>query len=179
MKVPAPAKRGRNKKLPTAVAVGSFSFKEGIPKDELRAVLEFYLGSLGVPEAGLSLLVCGDSESCELNRDFRRQDKPTDILSFPTTGEGKTVREGFSGHLGDLALNLPYAWRNRGRFSDSFGSELAFLLLHGLLHLMGYHHDTLRQERIMQALARRHFPPPKALLETLSRGIKIKRSWSL
>src|SRR5258707_15576698 len=127
---------------------------------------------MGFPKAGLSLLVCDDRELRRLNRNFRQKDAPTDILSFPA--EAKVPR-GFSGNLGDLALNLPYAWRRRGRFAKSFEFELAFLLLHGLLHLSGVHHDTPSQERHMEALMRRHFPPPDKVLAGLKK-IKIKRS---
>lgn len=172
MKVPAPAKRGRQKKLSTAVAVGSFYFRGEIPGDELRIVMKHYLKVLGLPGAGVSLLICGDTESRRLNRIFRGQDKATDILSFPAL-EGPVPR-GFSGYLGDLALNLPYAWRRRGRFSGVFEKELAFLLLHGLLHLIGVHHDTPSQEKRMRALMRRYFPLPVGLLEPLQE-IKIKR----
>jgi probable rRNA maturation factor len=149
MKPPARPSRGRTKKLPIAAAVGSFAF-EGLIAHDLK--------SLGFPRASVSLRLCGDAESRRLNRAYRRQDKPTDILSFPAMEAAPS--KGFRGHLGDLALNLDYAWRRRGRFSKDFDQELAFLVLHGLLHLIGVHHDTRRDEARMHALMRRHFPPP-------------------
>jgi probable rRNA maturation factor len=160
MKGPARPTRGRTKKLPTASAVGSFAF-EGL--------IGYYLKSLGFPKATVSLSLCSDAESRRLNRAFRHKDEATDILSFPALDEAPSKKQ--QGHLGDLALNLDYAWRRRGRFSESFDKELAFLVLHGLLHLVGVHHDTPRDEARMQSLMRRHFPVPAKYLAPLPRAI--------
>jgi probable rRNA maturation factor len=106
-------------------------------------------------------------ESRALNRRFRGKDKATDVLSFPSV-EGRVPRA-FSGYLGDLALCLPYAWRKRERFDPDFGGEAAFLLLHGLLHLHGQHHDTPTQEAAMWRLQRRWHPLWRAHAAALRR----------
>jgi probable rRNA maturation factor len=131
-----------------------------------KALMRHYLGALGMPQASLSLLICGDARSRKLNREWRRKDRPTDVLSFPQL-PGKAP-QGFKGQLGDLALNLAYTRRKLGRFAPDMAGEAAFLLLHGMLHLSGRHHDTPRDEAAMWRLSRRLYPPPPALLKRLA-----------
>jgi probable rRNA maturation factor len=139
------------------------------PRKALSAVLGRYLAALELPGASVNLLLVDDEACRRLNRDFRGKDAATDVLSFPAQ-EGK-VPSGFTGHLGDLALGLPYAWKKRGRFAARFEAETAFLLLHGLLHLTGRHHDTAAQERAMNQLHQRVFPAAAGLFESL-RGLR-------
>ena len=135
-----------------------------VPKAALAKVLKSYLAALGLPAAGVELQLVGDAACQQLNREHRQVDAPTDVLSFPAES---TVRPGFDGYLGELALDLPYAWRKRGRFHPRFEGEASFLLLHGLLHLTGVHHDTPAQERALWRLQDRYFPPAPALLAGL------------
>ncbi len=141
------------------------------PVEPMRRLLKAYLVALELPRAGVSLQWVDDDDSARLNRGFRGIDAPTDILSFPALA-GK-AKAGDSRYLGDLALDLPYAWRKRGRFHPRFEGEVAFLILHGLLHLCGWHHDTPAQEKTLWRLQDRYFPPDKALLAAL-RGLKPK-----
>jgi rRNA maturation RNase YbeY len=131
----------------------------------LSGLLRWQLKRLGRPAAGLSLLLCGDAESARLNGRFRSQHKPTDILSFPSAE--KKIAPGSAVFLGDLALNLPFAWRKRGRFAASFSQEVSFLLLHGTAHLLGYHHDSGAQERALDRLCARAMPAPAGLISRL------------
>lgn len=172
------APRAAKKKLPVSrprksgKGTGSFVFQDTrlllscelaawpLRKAAAEALLKLWLKRLGIPRAGLSLIICGARTSRALNRDFRHKDKATDILSFPSlTAKPKP---GFQGWLGDLALNWPYVRQQGLRFTSSPDAEAAFLLSHGLLHLVGLHHDNARQEQRMQkaqagllALARR------------------------
>lgn len=128
----------------------------GAPDGALKGVLEAYLTGLGQPRAQVALKLVGEAECRRLNREWRSRDSSTDVLSFPGL-DGRPPR-GFEGHLGDLALCPPYAWRHRGRFAKAFGAECAFLLLHGLLHLCGRHHDSPSQERSLWQASRRLHP---------------------
>lgn len=109
----------------------------------LKGLCAFFLDELALPGASLDLLVCGDLRSRALNLKFRGKDRPTDILSFPSL-EGPVPR-GFKGHLGDLALDLPYVERKFPRFADTLPGEVATLLCHGILHLTGRHHGGARE----------------------------------
>jgi probable rRNA maturation factor len=137
----------------------------GAPRAALRGLLQDYLKGLGLPRADVALRLVGEGASRGLNRRWRGLDASTDVLSFPGL-EGRPPR-GFDGHLGDLALCLPYAWARRGRFNPDFGAECAFLILHGLLHLCGRHHDSPAQERAMWRLSRRLHPLGKGRFEAL------------
>ena len=139
----------------------------GAPKAALQRLLACYLHALGLPAASVTLKLVGEAASQRLNRQWRAIDASTDVLSFPGL-DGKPPK-GFDGHLGDLALCLPYAWRKRRRFAPRFGAECAFLTLHGLLHLCGRHHDTPAQEREMWRLSRRLHPLGAGLFGALDK----------
>jgi probable rRNA maturation factor len=81
------------------------------------------------------VLITGDAELRRLNRDFRGQDCATDVLSFPG-------QSGLSPSLGDLAISLPRARAQARQFGHSTEREIQILMLHGLLHLLGFDHET-------------------------------------
>jgi probable rRNA maturation factor len=116
-------------------------------------LLAFYLRQLGQPKASLNLLVAGDQTVRGLNRRWRSVDVATDVLSFPAL-PGRPPK-GFSGHLGDLALDWHYVLRHYPRFEASLNRETALLLLHGCLHLCGQHHDNPAQEAALWRQQRR------------------------
>ena len=74
-----------------------------------------------------------------LNRRFRRIDRPTDVLSFPSLEESSSF---FSSFLGDLVIDVPYAALQARRRGHAVSREVQILLAHGLLHLLGYDHET-------------------------------------
>jgi rRNA maturation RNase YbeY len=85
-----------------------------------------------------------------LNRRFRRQDRPTDVLAFPA---------GEPDRLGDVVIAAGVARRQARDAGPALGTELRLLALHGLLHLLGYDHDgeadAGRMARIERRLRRR------------------------
>ncbi|HEY4025787.1 MAG TPA: rRNA maturation RNase YbeY [Candidatus Dormibacteraeota bacterium] len=90
----------------------------------------------------LTVRVTGDRELRRLNREFLGEDHATDVLSFPS-GD---VAEGY---LGDLALSWPAVLRQAGEFGHPPEVETALLVVHGLLHLLGWDHTTPGDEREM------------------------------
>ena len=97
----------------------------------------------------VEILVAGDRELRALNRRFRRQDRPTDVLSFPAADNCLA---------GDIAISATTARRNARRFGHPLADELKVLILHGMLHLAGYDHErdggemARREERLRRAL---------------------------
>lgn len=85
----------------------------------------------------VAVLLTGDAEIRQLNRRFRHKDKATDVLSFPA-GDGA----GRARLAGDLAISVETAAREAERRGHALDVELRVLLLHGLLHLAGYDHET-------------------------------------
>ncbi|HEX5856033.1 MAG TPA: rRNA maturation RNase YbeY [Thermoanaerobaculia bacterium] len=91
----------------------------------------------------LSVLLCGDGRMRTLNRTFRGVDQPTDVLSFPSF-EASFVRAAArrGEFLGDLVVGVPCAARQARRRGHALRREVQILLAHGLLHLLGYDHET-------------------------------------
>lgn len=83
----------------------------------------------------VSVLLTTNKEMRALNRRFRQQDKPTDVLSFPAAGGAQAAS------LGDIAISSVIARAQAQRFGHTLEQELNILVLHGLLHLAGYDHE--------------------------------------
>lgn len=118
----------------------------------LRRRAEKMLAHLELEGVELSVACVDDATIQELNRTWRRKNKPTDVLSFPLR-EGEDVRpEG--GLLGDVILSIETARRQASKRRRPLLDELTMLLAHGLLHLLGYDHPTDALEKEMTALTR-------------------------
>ncbi|HYN20482.1 MAG TPA: rRNA maturation RNase YbeY [Thermoanaerobaculia bacterium] len=103
----------------------------------------------GAAAVSLGVRFASDREMRRVNRGYRGKDKATDVLSFP--GAAETVEEAF--HLGDLLISIPTARRQAEAHGHSAEREIKVLLLHGLLHCLGYDHETDQGE--MERLERR------------------------
>ena|SRR3989344_9195776 len=79
----------------------------------------------------LSIVFIGDKLSRKLNRSYRNKDVPTDILSFP-----------LSNNDGEIFINLKKASENAPKFDRKFENFIAFLFIHGLVHLKGFEHSS-------------------------------------
>lgn len=88
-------------------------------------------------KGAISVLLTGDAHIRRLNREFRGKDKPTDVLSFPAAAEWARTPM-----AGDLAISVETASREAELRGHSLEHELRILLLHGILHLAGFDHET-------------------------------------
>ena len=111
------------------------------------------LSALGCPEAEVGCLLVTDHRIRALNRRYRGEDHPTDVLAFPQ-GEGSGP-PGHPGLLGDVVISVETAARQAARAGHSLEREAALLLVHGILHLLGHDHATAAERRQMWALQRR------------------------
>ena len=115
----------------------------------------------------VSIRLCGDEEIHEINRDYRGVDRATDVLSFPTVNYPAGVTAGAADKLlrreyddetdacmlGDLILSVPHVLAQAAEYGHSPEREAAYLIVHGLCHLMGYDHieeDDKRRMRVME-----------------------------
>jgi probable rRNA maturation factor len=115
----------------------------------------------------VNVLVAGNAEVRRLNRAFRHKDKPTDVLSFPA--EIKDL-------AGDIAISAPIARANARRLGHSAATELKVLLLHGVLHLAGYDHETdCGEMRRKEERLRAQFGLPAALIARTEKPRKAGR----
>lgn len=97
----------------------------------------------------VSVMLTDDARIRELNRTFRGKDKPTNVLSFPAPEQ-----PGVAGprHLGDIALAYETLMREAEGESKDLAHHFAHLIVHGILHLLGYDHETEEEADIMEAL---------------------------
>ncbi|MGE0665394.1 MAG: rRNA maturation RNase YbeY [Sphingomonadales bacterium] len=96
--------------------------------------------------AEVSVLFADDAFVRGLNARWRGQDKPTNVLSFPAAETGLAPRP-----LGDIVLACETVAREASEAGKPFGHHVAHLLVHGLLHLMGYDHETDEDAAVMEA----------------------------
>ncbi len=93
-------------------------------------------------EAEISLLLCDDELISRLNRQYRDEDAPTDVLSFEQDGPGGRI-------LGDVVISLETALRQCDQDRVRARREVDLLFCHGLLHLLGYDHSTRTERETM------------------------------
>jgi probable rRNA maturation factor len=93
------------------------------------------LAAIGNSESTATIAFVSDKKIRELNRQFRDIDKATDVLSFPSGGPDESG-------LGDIAISVDTAAAQAKENGLKFDEEIAQLILHGLLHLSGYDHET-------------------------------------
>ncbi len=109
---------------------------------------------LGFAPESVTIELVSDRAIARLNETFRKKHGPTDVLSFPANGNRPAQG---AEYVGDIAISPETARRNAGRFSRSLAAEMRILILHGMLHLAGYDHETDRGEmdRVERRLRKR------------------------
>lgn len=109
-----------------------------------------------VPEKEVELWLVDDLTMRRLNRETRGLDKPTDVLSFANREIADPAVRAASAHsLGQIVISMPAAQRNADEIGQSLKEELHFLFVHGVLHILGYDHQTSEEELEMMSLAYR------------------------
>ncbi|MBX5466795.1 MAG: rRNA maturation RNase YbeY [Firmicutes bacterium] len=116
-----------------------------------QAVRQVLVNHGGMDDIEVCVVLTDDHEVRRLNREYRGIDAPTDVLSF-------SQREGEDGFdpgplLGDVVISMDRARAQAEEFGHSLAREVAFLAVHGALHLLGYDHATPQAEREMMAQA--------------------------
>lgn len=116
-------------------------------------LLKHFLEDLEVSEAILSIILVDNKEIHEINKTYRNKDYPTDVISFALEDD-KTMISPVR-VLGDIFISLDKAHEQAEAYGHSFKRELSFLMIHGLLHLLGYDHESKEEEEIMFSLQRK------------------------
>ncbi|MEW6142173.1 MAG: rRNA maturation RNase YbeY [Chloroflexota bacterium] len=128
-------------------------YAEHLDAGWLRGVVAVTLDEEKVsPPVEVSLLVIGDAEVHRLNRDYRGKDRITDVLSFGMTGgKGDDFIAPPDGvrRLGEVIISYPQAERQAKDAGHNVKSEMALLVVHGVLHLLGYDHGNVADKRRM------------------------------
>jgi probable rRNA maturation factor len=113
----------------------------GVESKLLSKIAHRALEVLGLNKAELSIVLVSDAQIRRLNKLYRNKDKPTDVLSFP-------IGEKVNGWLilGDIVISVDTAKRQAQELGYSLEEELKRLLVHGLVHLLGYDHELGGEE---------------------------------
>ncbi|MDE2161599.1 MAG: rRNA maturation RNase YbeY [Alphaproteobacteria bacterium] len=97
------------------------------------------------PDASLVILLTGDKHLHALNLSFRGKDKPTNVLSFPSVANA-------AGYLGDVAIAYGVTATEAKAAGKNLADHATHLVVHGVLHLLGFDHQTARQAKAMESL---------------------------
>lgn len=149
-------------------------------------ILETIQASLNLQDSSVDLSFVDADEICEINREHRNKNTPTDVLSFPqwnwqspVTSEEKNpsllIEDGLAQQtdilLGDIVICPEIANQNAEQINQSLDREITFLTLHGFLHLCGHDHQNEDDEKIMTA-------EQKRIMEILDRKETGDPLWS-
>jgi len=126
-----------------------------VNEDIIKNVLNLSSKDLHLEDYTINIILVNNDIIQHLNKSFRNKDQATDVLTFP---------DGSFKNLGDIFISLDKVEEQRLRYAHSFERELAFLTVHGLLHTLGYDHQTEEEEKEMFTLQ-----------ETLLQKAKITR----
>jgi len=136
------------------VSVVSRSRLTGVSSARVAADVRCLLRMLGEPHAELTVSLVNDDQIHQLNRDYRGKDRPTDVLAFAMREGARAPRDDVV--LGDVIVSLETAARQARRRRVPLAAEVRCLLIHGVLHLLGYDHERSTAEaRRMRTMERR------------------------
>ncbi len=135
----------------------SRKFSRCVSKDWLATVGKKVLQSAGIDmPSEVGLVITGDRTIRRLNREYRGKDESTDVLAFSMSGPESAEKVHFVPppdgvcHLGEVVICYPQAARQCEVHGQSVMSELEMLIVHGILHLLGYDHETPRERARMK-----------------------------
>jgi probable rRNA maturation factor len=122
--------------------------KVDIPKRKIKEIIKFVLREMEKDNSELSLVLCNNDYIHFYNKEYRNKDYPTDVLSF-VDGE----RMGKITYLGDIIISIDKVKSQSEEYGVSFEEEFSRLLVHGILHLLGYDHETSEEnEKVMMSI---------------------------
>ena len=109
----------------------------------LKGVARTVLKGENTKEAGLSVALVNSEKIKKLNKKYRGKDKATDVLAF---GQTKNFPALPKNELGEVVISLGVVKKNAKKYNVAFKKELAQILIHGILHLLGYNHEKSKTE---------------------------------
>jgi len=132
-------------------------FEDAIDESWLREVAAKALTAEHQTDAEMGILITGQEKIRQLHKDYMGEDEPTDVLSFAMREKGPADAPDFvfptgdAVHLGEVIISYPQADLQAAEHRHSTQKEIAILLIHGVLHLLGYDHDEAERQKKMQA----------------------------
>ena len=134
------------------MSIGIFNkTEEKIDKSFVRKVVKHTLKKMEAEKSEVNIIFVGLEEIHEINKTYRNVDRPTDVISFALEDtEDVTIYE--ESVLGDIYICLDKVHEQAKEYGHTEIREMAFLIVHGLLHLLGYDHMIKEEEKIMFGL---------------------------
>ncbi len=131
---------------------------------------EIIFDALELDNISMSINFISDEDIRTMNSEFRNKDSATDVISFSVEGLDNSLFE--EKELGDIFIALDYVYSNSREIGHSMSREFAFVLCHGILHLLGYTHDNRADENEMFELQE------TLIVKAIEKGDKINEIFS-
>jgi probable rRNA maturation factor len=122
-----------------------------LTRDAGEAALRMVPTGSDDPGVEVSIVLADDAFVQGFNRQYRDRDEPTNVLSFPASGEG-TPKTDMAVLLGDIIVAYETATSEAARESKTLGDHLSHLIVHGMLHLLGFDHQATADADVMETL---------------------------
>ena len=116
--------------------------------EEIKKFIDYAINYQKLDNLEFNIIFVDDDYIHRLNKEYRGVDRPTDVISFALE-DGIKVDTGITRMLGDIYISIDKAKMQANEYGHSFLRELAFLSIHGLLHLLGYDHMKEEDEKVM------------------------------
>ena len=130
-------------------------FGRHVTADWLAAIVRMALEMEKAGACQVGVVITGDDQIRELNREYAGEDHTTDVLSFSLREGEEFVAPDDTNRLGEIVVSYETAQRQATDGGHDVDEEIAHLLVHGVLHLLGYDHASLEGEATMRARERR------------------------
>lgn len=114
----------------------------------LKELINFVMSKEQIKDYELGVTLVDDTAIRELNDKFRNKNVPTDVLSFPLSEDDVLSEDSFV--LGDIVISLETAQRQACEYGHSLVREMAYLLVHGIYHVLGFTHDDDETKEAMR-----------------------------
>jgi|ADKJ01.1.fsa_nt_gi conserved hypothetical protein TIGR00043 len=132
----------KNKTQKNRILINKEVYSKEITKKFLKDITEKILSELNLNNVEISITLTDNERIREINKEWRGKDKPTDVLSFP---QDETIGYKYR-LLGDVIISLPYAKAQAEEIGFTLKEEVLRLMIHGILHLLGYDHETNEED---------------------------------
>lgn len=133
--------------MPTDLTSQYTYAKGDVNRKRIKNLSNWLLNQCGVKEYTVSILLVDDKKICQLNNQYRQKNQPTNVLSFPfAEGADRSLLSLPVRELGDIVISVDTAFRESIEYRQNFHDRIAWLLIHGLLHLLGYDHEKSTEQ---------------------------------
>jgi len=127
-----------------------------IDENFLKEVAKIVLEGEKKGNVELSIALVGSGRTRELNKKYRGKNRVTDVLAFGKNQKSPTLPSNKL-NLGEIIICLSEVKKNAKRFNSTFEKELAFCLIHGILHLLGYDHEISNEKKQEMEQKQNHY----------------------